>query len=614
MCDNLCAKNRMPSINVDSEGGELSDGDFRTQLVTVTEIRPSERSEFRGNEGEPVFKRCREEDEETLCTICTDEWTSSGTHQVAALRCGHVFGKSCLELWHRSKTDKGQRGAFASCPNCSAPYKLRDIFPLYVRNIKALDISERECAIRLAKDAQRDRDRAAAELGRVKMLNVMCELQLDQVRKELSEAKRKLSQLEEGRHEVCETTGARAPGSANAVFTSAHHSHPLFEYDFSITIGDRDHSSRVMAYCASRNLILASKRFGAASYGLVTLNLRDIQLQKFYPVHHAMIRDIKIIERDAEVLALSASMDATLKLSSPYSSVVLASFQLPGPGWSCCFNETLPHMVYAGTMSGTVVEFNSAVPGNSAPSRVFSFPDVTKDAPIHSLFYLGERQALLGANLNGCYPLLDRCPSGQQCYTLTYDSVSRHFAASFRNPARQTTRHCVGTLNFVCLPLSSDNLGDGASAFLEVLFQPSFVVAPPISEHSMPKSILFTGHPARRPTPHFLCVRDEQAEETLIFDIGLGPTAQPARLKVKFPESSGPPMAYEFCPASAANPPQLLVLTGSAIFVFKLSRLHPTSSNQPAVAVDCILMACVGAALLPLFEPAIDAPFLFAFV
>lgn len=30
------------------------------------------------------------------CTICFEPWTSSGPHQTTVLKCGHLFGRSCL--------------------------------------------------------------------------------------------------------------------------------------------------------------------------------------------------------------------------------------------------------------------------------------------------------------------------------------------------------------------------------------------------------------------------------------------------------------------------------------------------------------------------------------
>ncbi|CAN6290955.1 unnamed protein product [Urochloa humidicola] len=33
------------------------------------------------------------------CRICREPWASSGAHRICCIPCGHVYGRSCLELW-----------------------------------------------------------------------------------------------------------------------------------------------------------------------------------------------------------------------------------------------------------------------------------------------------------------------------------------------------------------------------------------------------------------------------------------------------------------------------------------------------------------------------------
>ncbi|ETE64513.1 E3 ubiquitin-protein ligase RFWD3, partial [Ophiophagus hannah] len=77
-----------------------------------------------------------EEDSGDTCAICFEEWTNAGEHRLAALRCGHLFGYSCIERWL-----KGQVG---KCPQCNKKAKRTDIVVLYARTLKALDTTEQE--------------------------------------------------------------------------------------------------------------------------------------------------------------------------------------------------------------------------------------------------------------------------------------------------------------------------------------------------------------------------------------------------------------------------------------------------------------------------------------
>ncbi|KAL1443409.1 hypothetical protein MTO96_007492 [Rhipicephalus appendiculatus] len=61
----------------------------------------------------PAHERSVSDEEGTTCTICFEAWTASGTHRLASLKCGHLYGLSCIERWV-----KGQR---AKCPPVQCP-------------------------------------------------------------------------------------------------------------------------------------------------------------------------------------------------------------------------------------------------------------------------------------------------------------------------------------------------------------------------------------------------------------------------------------------------------------------------------------------------------------
>ena len=76
-----------------------------------------------------------EESDGQTCTICYDTFTNSGVHRISCLKCGHVYGKSCIEKWLR------QHGR---CPQCNSKAAKRDIRILYVKSIQAIDTTEFE--------------------------------------------------------------------------------------------------------------------------------------------------------------------------------------------------------------------------------------------------------------------------------------------------------------------------------------------------------------------------------------------------------------------------------------------------------------------------------------
>lgn len=47
-----------------------------------------------------------EEESGDTCAICFEEWTNAGEHRLAALRCGHLFGYSCIQRWLKGQVGK----------------------------------------------------------------------------------------------------------------------------------------------------------------------------------------------------------------------------------------------------------------------------------------------------------------------------------------------------------------------------------------------------------------------------------------------------------------------------------------------------------------------------
>lgn len=55
-----------------------------------------------------------DEEEGDTCAICFEQWTNAGAHRLSALRCGHLFGYTCIVRWL-----KGQAG---KCPQVKCTF------------------------------------------------------------------------------------------------------------------------------------------------------------------------------------------------------------------------------------------------------------------------------------------------------------------------------------------------------------------------------------------------------------------------------------------------------------------------------------------------------------
>ncbi|KAK3267894.1 hypothetical protein CYMTET_23576 [Cymbomonas tetramitiformis] len=73
-------------------------------------------------------------DEESMtCMICHEIWSVSGPHRVTSLKCGHLFGKSCILTWLDQKP---------KCPSCNSRCKARDLRDIYATKVVAADTEE----------------------------------------------------------------------------------------------------------------------------------------------------------------------------------------------------------------------------------------------------------------------------------------------------------------------------------------------------------------------------------------------------------------------------------------------------------------------------------------
>ncbi|PRD29608.1 UNVERIFIED_CONTAM: E3 ubiquitin-protein ligase RFWD3 [Trichonephila clavipes] len=68
------------------------------------------------------------DDDGQTCTICFEPWTNSSEHRLVSLRCGHLFGRSCITRW--------LKGQSARCPQCNARARKSEIRNIYAKAVK----------------------------------------------------------------------------------------------------------------------------------------------------------------------------------------------------------------------------------------------------------------------------------------------------------------------------------------------------------------------------------------------------------------------------------------------------------------------------------------------
>ncbi|XP_060588595.1 E3 ubiquitin-protein ligase RFWD3-like [Ruditapes philippinarum] len=386
-----------------------------------------------------------DEDEGETCPICFDTWTTSGLHRLCSLRCGHLFGQSCIEKWL-----KGQGG---KCPQCNAKAKRQDIRVLYAKSIKALDTSERDRAL---KDLEKERDAKR----KAEMEGAQIRLQYQMTIEENNRLKLEIEML---KSQLRKSGGTGAAGlnvgkKVDSVLTGLKLSQVAgqFVLDKTIKIWDAG-NCRVMAHCPSLATIVASQPSSSPlfpGFGVKKICTLDFKTSQYITIHNKAIRDVAFHPTVEDGMLLSCGLDKKVKMTSLLSNAVVQTYETAMPAWSCVWNAQDRNYFYAGQQNGLVLEFDI----RNTEGPVQEFNSEGSRSPVASLCYMTEDMSAdfrSGGLLIGQLDKLsffEKLPNNQHrlhllplegsLTSLHIEPNTRHILASYRPTVRHPTiRH-----------------------------------------------------------------------------------------------------------------------------------------------------------------------------
>ncbi|KAJ3377814.1 RING finger and WD repeat domain-containing protein 3 [Entophlyctis sp. JEL0112] len=420
------------SAEVDLLGAENNLEDHRaehracsSQGTTITNLTADDACDDEAHASAPISNEC---------IICMSTWTTSGPHRTVSLKCGHLFGMSCLKDWiKRSKV----------CPNCKAVAKPADIRPVYAINLTAVDDSDLQSALR-----QRDAERAKV---------VQLEKQNQFLRQNLLRLESKLS-------EWVPPVLAGYPLRCTLSLQICS--------EKSVRVGASSWSHPSMVYVSHAQ----EGRFGFSKWDLCNTNVKV-----FNPVQSGPVRDLKVQCRSgSKDFLLSTGLDKTLRLFSMESKSTEVSMDLPSPAWSCSFDGVRENIVYVGY-------------GNRSTIGIYDFRNPSQclgelsDAAmgrtgfgVHSLHHVQVENSnvLVGGSLanpflvctdnsTDCFSVCDsfQCISlfkgGKTCTSVDFNHENNKLVMSWRTDEKMN--HVVGSLDFT--PCTDDETVSHIPAF-----------------------------------------------------------------------------------------------------------------------------------------------------
>ncbi|KAH9490129.1 hypothetical protein Btru_045026 [Bulinus truncatus] len=283
-------------------------------------------------------------DEEESCSVCLEPWTTGGEHRVTCLKCGHLFGLSCILKWVEQAH---------CCPQCKASAKKSDLRNIFVTKITAEDTSERDRAVKLLEEEKMTRRQLEQKEAQARYKLEMQMADNEALRNELLQLR---SQVSAGSYPV-ETIPL--PSNSYPCRSQTVNSSKRYHLFLKINIA-QDGNCRVFDYSKELGMVVVSQKSTNAlfrGYGIKMFS-REFKPLSYQPLHSAPIRDMCFRPACYDGQLLSCGLDKCIQLSSVTSKVVIQKYAVSSTVWCCAWNTGNTNLFYAGMEKGVVREFD----------------------------------------------------------------------------------------------------------------------------------------------------------------------------------------------------------------------------------------------------------------
>ncbi|KAJ1917746.1 RING finger and WD repeat domain-containing protein 3 [Tieghemiomyces parasiticus] len=468
------------------------------------------------------------ESKATECCICCEPLTTAGLHRVVSLRCGHLFGHSCILQWLSTGGPNRASAAQRFCPTCKQPATRHHIHPIYTRRILVTDNAEVEALKCRNRELESTLRKVETEKTRIALAARM-------LQGEHAELARKFDELQWAHDELARTLSEQPEVAGGAM---PRPKPTKFTWQATVTVASNNTACRVLAYDAFDHSILvsvpkaqlafssqgASHSPGVASsgrqvgspfpFGLVRISLDDPSQREYIGMHARALRDAAVCPVDGAHV-LTTALDRTVKVVSLRLRAVVQSFPLEAPGWSCAWHPLQPARFVVGLANGAVQLFDIRDPPNT-PSLPLGGRHRCR-TPVHSLVYAchqpfdGIPLLIVGSSTvvylialalpdardtttdlaayadNGPAWYSINSPPGFDCYCARYDQASSTLLLSYRRMQHQALAHHAFRVTI------TDTAANNAAGAAENIQDQTIDIAPRVSE----------AKPAESPSPHY---------------------------------------------------------------------------------------------------------------
>lgn len=330
-------------------GGAIATGAGSNQHQPINDAKKSV-SAGQSSKAVAPEKRSHSEMETSLnvsiekCVICYEELDNSGEHRIVCLKCGHVFGESCITQWLAVKQD-----AVPCCPTCKMRARSRDIRVLYMEGMRVRDKTTEQALRgdleRSKKAEEKARRETAAMEGRCTMLS-----------SDLNGAKRRISDLLSTKEALTKQLERKLPAIAS---NSRQEQRPLYRLQLSrkLKCASSTCGNRVMQVDSVNARLAIAGPYPTGgfhlSHGIRYVDTVSFQSMKAVALHSAEIKDISVSAMQ-NGLVLTVGMDGKMCICSPQTNNAIHTSDLGMPAFCCRWNLKDHWYGYLGMRNGEV--------------------------------------------------------------------------------------------------------------------------------------------------------------------------------------------------------------------------------------------------------------------
>lgn len=290
-------------------------------------------------------------DSDQACPICMEPWTTTGEHRLCCLRCGHLFGHSCVLKWLQVSCPTANR----RCPQCNKKAAIKDIRTLYAKKLISIDTSELESLKNRLSSVTSEKNLIEAELLKCNLRQKLYEQQLSSMKRRISELEGQLSTAKED-YKNGQRVGAAAAAAAAA---GSRKTERKFHLEHSMEICKED-GCRVLDHNPWYGLLAVSQKSGNplfAGYGIKKVDMEKFAALQFIHLHSQAIRDISFHPSQQSIL-LSVGFDKCAKLIDFQNNVVMHTYATNSTLWSCCWSGDDSNIFFTGAQNGVIMQFD----------------------------------------------------------------------------------------------------------------------------------------------------------------------------------------------------------------------------------------------------------------